>query len=323
MSTVENVNCEAEPWLRYFPISFFAVVMGLGGLSLAWKSAAPQPLSNAYHIIGILTAMAMLLISTLYALKIIRHPQAVYAELRHPVRLNFFPAFSINLLLISAIWGDLHLLSKPLWMAGAMIQLSFTVFIMSSWINHSHYKLTHANPSWFIPVVGNIIIPVTGSHLGYTEISWFFYSIGIVFWLILFTIVLYRLFFYEQLPPRMTPMLFILLPPPFIGFVSYTTLIGEFDIFARILYYVGLFLSLLLLANIGRFLKIPFSITSWAYSFPIAAFTIATAKVHLFLPNTFFSALTNILLLIVTLLLCWLVVRTVKAVSNQEIFLPE
>ena len=130
-------------------------------------------------------------------------------------------------------------------------------------------------------------------------------------------------FFYEPLPARMTPMLFILLPPPFIGFVSYTGLIGEIDIFARVLYYVGLFLSILLLSNILRFMKVPFSISSWAYSFPVAALTIATAKMSGFFPNPFFITLTRVLLVLVTLLLAWLVVRTIKATINQEICIPE
>ncbi|MEM0513912.1 hypothetical protein WCN91_00405 [Pseudoalteromonas sp. YIC-827] len=45
----------------------------------------------------------------------------------------------------------------------------------------NHYRLEHANPSWFIPVVGNIIAPITGAKLGYIEVSWFFFSVGIVF----------------------------------------------------------------------------------------------------------------------------------------------
>ena len=194
---------------------------------------------------------------------------------------------------------------------------------MSSWIHHTHYSLSHANPSWFIPVVGNIIVPVTGSHLGYTEISWFFFSIGIVFWVILLTIVMYRLFFHDPLPARLTPMLFILLAPPSVGFVSYTNLIGGIDIFARVLYYIGLFLGILLFSNIIRFIKVPFFISSWAYSFPVAALTIATAKMAGFVPGLFFHVLKFLLLTLVSVLLLWLIIKTLKAIFNKDICLPE
>ena len=89
---------------------------------------------------------------------------------------------------------------------------------------------------------------------------------------------MYRLFFHEPLPARMTPMLFILLAPPSVGFISYIGMVGELDVFARIIYYMALFLGLLLAMNIFRFLKVPFFISSWAYSFPLAALTIATMK---------------------------------------------
>ncbi|WCE28664.1 SLAC1 anion channel family protein [Vibrio sp. SCSIO 43137] len=309
--------------LVHFPISFFAVVMGLSGLTLAWRAAGSDILPTASFWLGLFTSLVMLAVTILYTIKIVRYPEAVIAESRHPIRLNFFPAFSISLLLLAVVWQDYHSLSHTLWIVGAAVQICLTVYVISSWIHHTHYTLSHANPSWFIPVVGNIIAPIAGSHLGYFEISWFFFSVGIVFWVVLLTIVMYRLFFHEPLPARLTPMLFILLAPPSVGFVSYTNLVGELDVFARVIYYVGLFLCLVLVSNILRFAKVPFFISSWAYSFPLAALTIATAKMSGFVPTTFFNALSGLLLTLVTLLLSWLVLRTIKAILNDEICVPE
>ncbi len=324
----ENTNNQSaesmnQPRLVHFPNSFFAVVMGLSGLTLAWKSAGQQVIPNAYLLLGGLTSLVMLAITFVYLLKIIKHPQAVMNESRHPIRLNFFPAFSISLLLLSVVWEHFPTLSHCLWGIGAVVQLSLTLYVMSSWIHHTHYTIAHANPSWFIPVVGNIIVPITGSHLGYTEISWFFFSIGIVFWIILLTIVMYRLFFHEVLPARMTPMLFILLAPPSVGFISYTNLTGNIDAFAHVLYYIALFLGLLLFSNIARFMKVPFFISSWAYSFPVASLTIATAKMSGFVPNTFFITLKYLLLILVSVLLLWLIIKTLKAIISNQICLPE
>ena len=215
------------------------------------------------------------------------------------------------------------MVATTLWGIGSALQIALTLYVMSSWIHHTHYTLSHANPSWFIPVVGNIIVPITGSQLGYTELSWFCFSIGIVFWIVLLTIIMYRLFFHEPLPARMTPMLFILLAPPSVGFVSYIGMVGELDVFARIIYYMALFLGLLLAMNIFRFLKVPFFISSWAYSFPLAALTIATMKMTHLTSSLFFQALSGVLLCLLTVLLSWLVVRTVKAVFAAELCRPE
>ena len=312
-----------ESRLVHFPISFFAIVMGLSGLTLAWKAAGHSILPQGYLYLGVLSTTIMCIITFIYVTKIVKHPTAALEEFHHPIRLNFFPAFSISLLLLSIIWEHFTPVAQALWIVGSAIQLGLTIYVMSSWIHHTHYTLVHANPSWFIPVVGNIIVPITGSHLGYTEISWFFFSIGIVFWIILLTIVMYRLFFHEPLPVRLTPMLFILLAPPSVGFVSYTNLIGGIDVFARVLYYIGLFLGILLFSNIIRFMRVPFFISSWAYSFPVAALTIATAKMAGFISSPFFHSLKFLLLTLVSILLFWLIVKTLKAISNQKICLPE
>ncbi|WJV52439.1 SLAC1 anion channel family protein [Prodigiosinella aquatilis] len=311
--------------ITLFPISFFSVVMGLSGFTLAWKGADSLFFHNSviWLILAYVTSVGMVVISIIYAIKAWRYPEAVLEEIRHPVRINFFPAFSISLLLLSVVWQQETMVATYLWMIGVALQITLTLYVMSSWIHHTHYTLSHANPSWFIPVVGNIIIPITGSQLGYTELSWFCFSIGIIFWIVLLTIIMYRLFFHEPLPARMTPMLFILLAPPSVGFISYISLVGELDVFARVIYYIALFLGLLLAMNISRFIKVPFFISSWAYSFPLAALTIASMRMAHLTSHLFFQAISAVLLCLLTILLTWLAVRTVKAVFAAELCQPE
>ena len=324
-SGVSTETSVATSRMVHFPISFFSVVMGLCGFTLAWKGSANivGDITSLWWGLALFTSAAMLVIACCYLVKLVRYPAAVLEEIKHPVRLNFFPSFSISLLLLSIIWQQEAELSRYLWLVGTLVQLLLTFYVMNSWIHHTHYTLSHANPSWFIPVVGNIIVPITGSQLGYTELSWFCFSIGIVFWIVLLTIILYRLFFHEPLATRMTPMLFILLAPPSVGFVSYTSLVTELDTFARVLYYVALFLGLLLASNISRFIKVPFFISSWAYSFPLAALTIATMKMAHLTAIPFFTLLSMVLLGLLTILLTWLLLRTIKAIIAGELCRPE
>ena len=194
---------------------------------------------------------------------------------------------------------------------------------MSSWIHHTRYDIKHANPAWFIPVVGNVIVPVAGVTLAPPEISWFFFSIGLVFWLVLMTIVMYRLFFHEPLPERLTPTLFILIAPPAVGFIAWVKLNGgDIDAFARILYYVALFLTLLLASNALRFFRVRFFLSAWAYSFPLAAITIATLIMAESLGGLFMPLAMG-LLGVLTLVLGLLTARTVLGAYRGEICQPE
>lgn len=312
--------------LAHFPVALFSTVMGLAGLSLAWMKA--HHVAGAPAVVGelmgwIATAVFVFLICV-YGLKLVRHPAAVMADYRHPIRLNFLPAISIGLILLAMIWSEsVPPLAAWLLAVGAALHLAFTLLAMSSWIHHTHYDIKHANPAWFIPVVGNILVPIAGVRFAPVEVSWFFFSVGLVFWLMLMTIVLYRLFFHEPLPARLTPTLFILLAPPSVGFVSYLALTGSLDGFARMLFYTALFLTLLLASNAVRFLRLPFFISAWAYSFPLAAMTIACFTMAQLTTMMFFQVLALFLLAVLTLLLVVLVFKTLLVARQGRICVPE
>jgi len=312
--------------LEHFPISFFATVMGTAGLAIAWRKAhavlgVPEGIACG---LTLWAALLFVVLAVTYTAKALKYWPAVKHEFAHPIRLNFFPAISISLLLLAVAFTDNQPgLAGVLWMLGAILHLAFTVTVMSSWIHHEKYKIQHASPAWFIPVVGNVIVPVAGVSFAPHEISWFFFSIGLVFWLVLMTIVMYRLFFHEPLPERLTPTLFILIAPPAVGFIAWVKLNGgEIDAFARVLYHVALFLTILLASNAMRFFRVRFFLSAWAYSFPIAAITISTLLMAEKLGGLFLP-LGSVLLAVLTLVLLLLTGRTLLGIRRGEICQPE
>lgn len=88
----------------------------------------------------------------------VRYPQAVEAEFAHPVKLNFFPTLSISLILLSIALLPYHPpLSMVLWSVGTVLHLGFTLYVLSAWLHQTHFEISHINPAWFIPIVGNIL----------------------------------------------------------------------------------------------------------------------------------------------------------------------
>jgi len=312
-------------WLEHVPAPLFAVVMGVCGLGLAWRKAhvvlhVPAHVSNAVLIAA---AAVFLAITALYAAKAARHPQAVAAEFRHPIRANFFPAFSISILLLSrAALSIGPQTAFALWSVGAAIHLGFTLHLVRRWIVGNH-DIHHSNPAWFIPVVGNILVPLTGAALGYTELSWFFFAIGLGFWVILFTIVFYRIVFHDQLPAKFMPTLFILIAPPAIGFISYVSLTGAIDPFARILFYFALFVGLLVLTMVRQFLTVPFAVSWWAYTFPLDALTIATLEYHERTGAEAMAPICWVALSLTSIVVVGVLIRTVAALFAGALFVPE
>ncbi|ENO90231.1 SLAC1 anion channel family protein [Thauera linaloolentis] len=315
-----------EGRLAHFPVALFSTVMGMAGLAIAWLKAhhdGSVPLDIGLALRWLASGLYVFLLA-IYAAKALRHPDAVRSDWGHPVRLNFFPAISIGLILLGIAWAqDAPGAARWLWGIGAAAHLTFTLLAMSSWIHHAHYDIRHANPAWFIPVVGNILVPIAGVRFAPLDVSWFFFSIGLVFWLVLKTIVLYRLFFHEALPARLTPTLFILIAPPAVGFISYVALTGQLDAFARVLYFTALFLTLLLASNAVRFFRLPFFISAWAYSFPLAAMTIATFEMSARSGSAFYAGLSWGLLAILSAVVALLALKTLAAAAGHRICVPE
>jgi tellurite resistance protein len=314
-----------QPRLPYFPISFFSMIMGLSGFTLAMMQAeelhvipyAPVEFSAA------LTIALFLVLAGTYMAKLVRHPDAVRAELNHPAVLSFFPTIPISLILIGsflATWTPAVALLS--WQIGAAGQLLLTLLILTRWIHHEHIEIHHISPAWFIPVVGNILVPLAGVENASMELNWFFFSIGLLFWIVLFTIIFYRMVFHHPMAENLMPTTFIMIAPPAVGFISYLNLVPDLDNFARVLYYSALFMTLLLLVQMPRFLRIPFSLTWWAYSFPLAAVTVATLLMYDETGKPYFRIISYLLLVLVTALILLLLYKTLLAARHNQICVP-
>lgn len=312
--------------LEQLPISIFATVMGLSGLTIAWQKAGPLLGVSETVPLAMLafTSILLFVLATLYGIKLLRHREAVLAEWRNPVTMSFFPTVSISLLLLAiALLPIQASLSHALWLVGAALQLLLTLLVINSWLHHQRFEVHHINPAWFIPAVGNVLVPVAGMPLGYMELSWFFFSIGMLFWIILMTIVFNRVIFHQPLPDKLLPTLFILIAPPSVGFAAYLQLTGELDAFARLLYFAGLFMTLLLFTQATRFARLPFFLSSWAYSFPLAAITIASLAMYRHSGKPGFYVIGLLLLAVVTVLVVMLLLRTGAAIRKRGICQPE
>lgn len=308
--------------LKNFPIAWFSTVMGMAGFSIAWNRAE-HVFDTGFCLSSVLLAFTTLLfvgMLLLLAAKLVKYPRDVLGEIMHPVKLAFVPTISIAMLLLSIAYLQIAPgLSFWLWSAGAVLHLAITLYVLSSWVHHSKYEIAHLNPAWFIPVVGNILVPIAGMQHAPADVSWFFFSLGLFFWPVLTAILFYRLIFHGSLPERLMPTLFIFIAPPAVGFISWYKLVGGVDDFGRVLYFTGLFFTLLLLSQFNYFRRIRFFLSWWAYSFPLAAITIATLIMARETGLVFYTWLAAGLLGALSVLVLILLARTALAVMRREI----
>ena len=320
-------KCEKVPVgrLQFFPVMMFAIVMGLSGLTIA--------LQKIEHIIGGLGALAYLLamidslvflaVLFFYTLKIFKYFDEVKKEFNHPVRINFFAASAISFLLISIVYQEINTsIAFYSFVIGAVMQTFFTFYTISFWIN-KNMQIEHSNPAWFIPIVGNILVPVAGADFVDVNLLMYYFSVGVFFWIILTSVLINRIIFHHQLAVKFVPTLFIFIAPPAVALIAYIRMFDTFDIFASMLYNLSIFFSFLLLFMIKNFVKLKFFISWWAFTFPLAAMSIASIvaymKTSIMLYNYF-----AIFFLLVTVIVVFLVaLRTIQHMLKKEICVEE
>ena len=309
--------------LAQVPVTLFTVVMGLCGFTLALRAGEtalglPHPVSAAAHLV---TMAVFAVVVLTYLAKALRHPGSVAAEWNHPVSLAFFPAISIALLLFSVVMlGPAPGLAHGLFLLALPVQLVLTLAVISGWIGHRSFEHGHLTPAWFIPSVGNVIVAVAGVPLGYVEISWFFASAGLTLWVVLLALVMNRLIFHDPLPARLQPTLVILIAPPAVGYLAWVALVGDVDAFARVLLNVSYFFVLIVAVQAPRLAALPFSLSFWALSFPLAAVTVASFSHAAALGSAGHRMIGLGLLALLMLVIAGLLGRTGQALARGTLF---
>ena len=311
--------------LQHFPIMMFAIIMGLSGLTIVFQKAE-EILGLKLNIGYILAEIDMVLfvsILIIYIVKMIKYFSEVKDEFSHPVRINFFAASAISFLLISIVY---HPINKEIayytFIVGTAMQTFFTFYTINFWIN-KNMEINHSNPAWFIPIVGNVLVPVAGSGFVDVNLLMYYYSIGLFFWIVLTSILINRIIFHHQLAVKFIPTLFIFIAPPAVAFIAYIKMFGEYDIFASILYNLSLFFSFLLFFMYKNFVNIKFFISWWAFTFPLAAVTIASMLAYKMTSIIVFSYFSYLFMFITTVVVILVAFRTIQHMFRKEICIAE
>lgn len=314
--------------LEHFPVTLFSSVMGIAGLSLAWRRAA-----NVWDValwpseaLFWLAAGVFAVVASLYALKWLRHPAAARAELRHPIRMSFAPTITIAALLLATAGAPIVPDAAQIaWWIGALGHLTATVLVLNAWFSRADILHAHVTPAWFIPIVGNVVTPLAAAEVGSVDVAWFAYGVGLVFWLGLLPLLLQRVLLVEQpLPDKLLPTLAIFIAPPAVAMLSWEALTGQTDSpVVRILYAAAMMFVILLFIQAARLRTVPFALPYWAYTFPLAAASAAAITMAGAQPGWAYDAIAVGLLGLTTTLLVAVSTLTLRAAARGEICVPE
>ncbi|MGE0311957.1 MAG: C4-dicarboxylate ABC transporter [Lautropia sp.] len=314
--------------LKFLGPQWFAIVMGWAGLAQAWHRAVPLMGEEAhwFAVAAAIVAAAMFaLVCAALVWRMRLHPAALAEDLAHPLRHPFAAALPVSMLLLAlaalTVGGGgpaartvAHLLFWP----GAALQFAASVWVIGR-IVRLRLEWPAVTPVLFIPIVGNVVVPLPALLLGAPELGWFFLGIGAFFWPIATTLNFVRT---AQLPvpDRIAPSWTILAAPPALVGIDLIALGGPPQVGFAMLGIAALFVAIALLklhATAGT----GFSIAWWGISFPFAAFTTLLELLAVDAVGLRVVAIAS--LAAVSLAVLWLSSATWKALRAGTLLAPE
>lgn len=318
------------PALKFLFPGWFAVVMGLSGLSMAWHRAVPlmgEMASGFALVVGALAAGVLLVLLLAAGLRWQRHPEAWAEDLKHPVRHTFVAALPIALLLVGTLGVALFgpgPLQRGLWWAGSLGQFGVTLWVLRRWwLGNKPGGLVWASvtPALFIPIVGNVLAPLGGVPLGHAEWATAQFGLGLMFWPVVLVLLVVRLATQGSWPDRLAPTGFIVIAPPAVVGLSALQL-GAPLLVGWALWGMALFGLLWAGGLAGRIRTLPFGLPHWGMSFPLAA--LAALTLRLATPgHGLLAVLGPLLLALASIVIVALCAATVRGLRDGSLLAPE
>jgi tellurite resistance protein len=308
--------------IAHLPFSLFSAPMGIGGLGLAWREATAYFGVPAFPGEALLAVAALVwaLLTLLHIWREIRNPRALFADLSHPARAAFAGAFTIGLMMVSAMLIP----TQPdiafwTWTVAVILHLMLALLTVRGLMLTPRNDPMSLMPPTLIPLVGMLLAPVFGVRLGVVMPSWLLFGIGVIFWLTVQPLLFQRIAAGPAFPEKLKPTLVIFLAPPSVAFLSLVALQGRVEWPALALFGYAAFLAVVFLTILPRFLKAPLALSWWSYTFPAAAFTVALFTLVRAYPFPFADYLLWAQLTIASLLLVVVMLATLLGLANGKL----
>lgn len=331
---------DATP-LKHFLPGWYALVMGLCGLALAWHRASPlmgAGADAAALVLAVLAAAVFVVLAVATVLRGQRYPEAWAEDRRHPIRHAFIAALPIAVLLLAtvgvALFGPAWWVAA-LWWVGSIAQLFVTLWVLSRWWRGAPgaaaapgappgFALAGVTPALFIPIVGNVLVPLAGVPLGQAHWAAAQFGFGLLFWPVVLVLLVVRLAVAGSWPERMLPTGFIVIAPPAVIGLSLLQL-GAAPMVGWALWGMA-FVSFLWAATLApRIAKLPFGLPHWGMSFPLAALAALTLRLAEPGPPgaAAMALLGTALLALASLVIAGLALGTLRGLRDGSLLAPE
>lgn len=311
-----------------FPPTFFAIAFGLFGLAGIWRVGARAfgtPIAIA-DTLAMLAALVYLGLLAALVAKALVAPARVASEMTNPVLGPFYSLVAIDaLLFVVNLRGILGAAAWPILIVALVVGGAYGAWVTASWIMRIERKPDDLHYGYFLPTVAMSLLGGDALALfGMPQIGTMFFGVGVVCWLILASLIGYRMI---SLTPRigaaLMPTLAIELAPPAVAGNAYLSIAaGHVDTVVLVLAGYSAFLVVQQLVLLSMYRKLPFFSGFWSFTFPWAATAIFSERLSIATQQAAVHVLAGVLAIGVSVLIAWIALRSILEIARGA-FVPK
>lgn len=241
--------------------------LALGIASLGWCLENALPLHGIGQNVGALIAATLLCV---VAVRFILHPDTLIQDFKHPVIGSIVPTFAMAIMVVSKALGIFFpIAGQACWLGAIVIHLTALTFFI--YHRAKEPNLNYMVPSWFIPPVGIIVADVTCPSDSYTGFALILLAMGMVSYLLMLPMMIYRFIFRSEVPDAAKPTIAIMAAPASLSLAGYLTIVKEPSmLICAVLLGVALLMTLITYCAFFRLMRLPFSPGYASFTFPLA-----------------------------------------------------
>ncbi|MEC4724765.1 TDT family transporter [Shewanella sp. D64] len=247
------------------PSPMAGLALAIASLGWAWENMSSSIDGRAQSICAVIAA---LMLASL-VIKFVFHPTILKQELSHPVVGSVIPTFAMGLMVVSNALG--HYFPTEgliLWLTAIAIHIVFLA--MFAYFRAIDFKLEHMVPSWFVPPIGIIVAAVSFPGEQYQWLANATLNFGMICYLIMLPVMLYRLIFCAPIPDAAKPTIAIMAAPASLSLAGYLTVSSQPSlIIVALLLSIAVLMTSVIYLAFFHLLRLPFSPGYAAFTFPM------------------------------------------------------
>lgn len=287
--------------IKKIPLPFAGVILALFALANLLKSYDVM----YYKLLSLLGVCLVIL----WSIALILNVKQLKDQLKHPVVSSVLPTFTMALMLMS-VFLKAYFNSQVLWYCA----IALHVLLMINYIMKVLFeqKLAKIFPSIFIVFVGIVVASVTSPAFSRPvgQIAFYF---GLIAYGILVPFVFYRLIKIKDMPLGAKPTIAIIAAPASLCLAGYLSAFQTpSESMVWVLLVLALSMTLYVLLQLPKLLKLPFSPGYAAYTFPFVISAIAVKKANMFLKVNWLNPIVQIETVIATIMVFYVVIRYIQ-----------